>query len=48
MGRVDCEYQHMLMGEVLANVSQFKKWHKKSFLGIANFGFYQTELEEAL
>ena len=42
MGRVDCEYQHMLMGEVLANVSQFKKWHKKSFLVLSYFIFLKV------
>ena len=37
MGGVDRGDQHRLMGVGFANVSQFKKWYKKAFMGPCNF-----------
>ena len=37
MGGVDRGDQHRLMGAGFANVSHFKKWYKKAFLGICDF-----------
>ena len=37
MGGVDRGDQHRVMGAGFANVSHFKKWYKKAFLGIADF-----------
>ena len=37
MGGVDRGDQHRVMGAGFANVSHFKKWYKKAFLGICDF-----------
>ena len=39
MGGVDKGDQHRVMGASFANVSHFKKWYKKAFMGIADFSF---------
>ena len=41
MGRVDRGYQHRLMGKGFTNITHFKKWYKKAFLGLAGFSFFQ-------
>ncbi len=38
MGGVDRGDQHRVMGAGFANVSHFKKWYKKAFLGVCDFG----------
>ena len=38
MGGVDRGDQHRVMGAGFANVSHFKKWYKKAFLGVYDFG----------
>ena len=37
MGGVDRGDQHRVMGAGFANVSHFKKWYKKAFLGVCDF-----------
>ena len=42
MGGVDRGDQHRVVGAGFANVSHFKKWYKKAFLGIADFSLLQA------
>ena len=41
MGGVDCGDHHRLMGAGFASVVHFKKWYKKSFLGLTKFSLLQ-------
>ena len=42
MDGVDRGDQHRVMGAGFANVAHFKKWYKKTFMGIADFSFLQA------
>ena len=42
MGGVDRGDQHRVVGAGFANVANFKKWYKKTFLGIADFCLLQA------
>ena len=42
MGGADRGDQHRVMGAGFANVTHFKKWYKKVFMGIADFSFLQA------
>ena len=42
MDGVDRGDQHRVVGAGFANVAHFKKWYKKAFLGICDFGFLQA------
>ena len=42
MGGVDKGDQHRTMGAGFANVSHFKKWYKKAFMGLADFSLLQA------